>query len=128
MAEIKFKKSGSEIKKAVGVKIKILVKRLKTRDSQLEKLLKNKDKIKSYMIRSSGGDPRFEYGGGEFSGSIVPKGHISSEEIEEISQMCRRIYQLQQEIHRLSLFSKHLDPKAEIELSLSDLVDYGFEP
>jgi len=73
------------------------------------------------MLRQSGGN-RYEYQ----DPPIVTKNDIPSEEIEEITQMCRRINQLEQEIKKLELTQSHLSDDEVFELQLGELIRYGF--
>jgi hypothetical protein len=47
--------------------------------------------------------------------------------MEEIAQLCLRIFQIEQELYRLSLVSAHLPDNQQVDLSFNDLVAYGFE-
>ena len=42
-------------------------------------------------------------------------------------QMGRRIFEVEQEVHRLTLIRTHLKDDQEFELSFEDLVAYGFD-
>jgi hypothetical protein len=57
----------------------------------------------------------------------IPKEPEKSEEKEEIAQLCRRIYEIEQELHRLTLIAAHLQDDQIFELPFDDLVGYGFE-
>jgi hypothetical protein len=51
---------------------------------------------------------------------------ISSEEQQEIAQLCQRIFEIEQELHRLALVVARMDDKQLFELELNDLIGYGF--
>ncbi len=55
------------------------------------------------------------------------KDDISSEERQEIDQLCQRIYEIEQELHRLAYVLTHLDDKQDFELGFDDLIGYGFD-
>lgn len=124
--DLKFIKSGKEIKAAIKSRIKALNSRLKNRNKELDKLVNNPEKVRSYILRNT------QYTGGHggryrSSGTLFGKNHISSEEVEEISQMCTRVMEIEQEIAKLNLTLKHLKDDQTFELKLAELVDYGFE-
>ncbi len=121
--EITFKKTGREIREAVAERIKQLKARLERRNIELEKLMSNKDKLRSYLVRST----QMEYMHGRMPSQLYSKDDISSEEKEEMKQMCRRIFEIEQEIHRLYLIRTHLKDDQEFDLPFEDLVAYGFD-
>jgi hypothetical protein len=44
-----------------------------------------------------------------------------------MGQMCRRIFEIEQEIHRLTLIRTHLKDDQEFQLTFEELVAYGFD-
>ncbi len=60
------------------------------------------------------------------SAVLVGADEISSEEQQEIQQLCARIHEIEQELHQLSLIETHLDDEQELRLKLEDLLAYGF--
>jgi hypothetical protein len=88
MENLRFRKKGSEIKKSIEKRLEQLEIRLNVREEKLEHLFDNKERLKSYLIRSS----VTSYGHYVESPTIYGKDEISSEEVEEINQMCRRIH------------------------------------
>jgi hypothetical protein len=122
--ELKFRKTGREIRKAVTKRIVQLRSRLERRNAELEKLMENKAKLRSYLIRST--QTEF-YGHEQGASELYSKDDISSEEKEEMRQMCRRIFEIEQEIYRLTLIRTHLKDDQKFELPFEDLVAYGFD-
>ena len=123
MQAIVFNKKGAEIKTVVKTRISQLQERLDRRNQNLNEFLKDTAKVRSYMIRST----QTEYGHGYSSSArLYSNEHISSEEVEEITQLCQRISEIEGEINKLSLVVAHLDDEQTFELSLSDLKEYGF--
>jgi hypothetical protein len=122
--EIRFKKSGKQIKDALSSRLVQLQQRLDKRNAILDEFIEDKKKVRSYLIRSTernyGG-----HGGGERT--LFSQGDISSEEKEEMAQLCRRVYEIEQEMHRLNLISAHLQDDQVFDLLFNDLVAYGFE-
>ena len=80
-------------------------------------------KLRSYLVRSA----ELKWTHWQDSTVLYGKEDISSEEKEEITQLCRRIFEIEQEIHRLRLASVHLNDEAVFDLSFDELVSYGFD-
>lgn len=122
-SNLKFKKTGKEIKQAVSVRLSELKSRLEKRDADLSRFTKDETRLRSYLIRSANQqlhrvDP---------DPILYSEGHISSEEKEEISQLCKRIFEIEQEINKLTLVQAHLADEQEFELAYQELVAYGFD-
>jgi len=114
---IVFRKTGKEIKAAIQ-------KRLDARNHLLDEFLRDTKKVRSYLIRNT--QPDYAHRGQ--SGYILySKDDISSEDRQEIAQLCRRIFQIEQELHRLSLIAIHLQDDQVFDLSFNDLIGYGFD-
>jgi hypothetical protein len=123
--KVVFKKSGEEIKQAIRKRQEQLQERLDRRNQALDEFMKNAKKVRSYLVRSS----TSTWGHYREKGyTLFSKDDISSEEMEEVSQLCNRIYQIEQEMHRLSLIVTHLNDTQVFDLSFEDLIAYGFEP
>jgi hypothetical protein len=97
---------------------------LDKRNAILAEFLKNPVKVRSYMVRSTYAD---RIHGGRNGYVLFSETDISSEEKQEIQQLCQRIFEIEQEIHRLALVVTHLQDDQDLELSLEDLIAYGFE-
>ncbi len=121
--DIKFRKSGKEIKAAIGYRITQLQERLEKRNAALNNFMSDSKKVRSFMLRVFDNS----YGHGRGPATLYSQDDISSEEKEEISQLCRRIYEIEQELHRLELIDRHLQDDQVFDLSFQDLVGYGFD-
>lgn len=124
--DIVFQKTGQEIKVAIDQKIDALQSRLDKRDKELDKILDDRNKVRSYLLRNT----LLNRGHYSVSGGIATlysDEHISSEEVEEINQLCKRVMEIEQEISRLRLVQKHLKDEQEFQLSFEDLTGFGFE-
>src|SRR4028119_172104 len=123
--QITFRKTGKEIKQAVARRQQQLESRLGRRNQILAEFMKDSNKVRSYMVRNS----RPEYGGHGGRGGYVlfSQNDISSEEKQEIQQICLRIFEMEQELHRLALVVTHLNDDQVLELTLDDLIGYGFD-
>lgn len=122
--QIVFKKTGAEIKHAIKNRREQLIQRLEARNATLDEFVKQPQKVRSYLIRLTEGRRMHT---SERSYSLYSREHISSEEAEEIRQLCRRVSEIEQELNRLSLISQHLKDEQIFDLSFDDLVGYGFE-
>jgi hypothetical protein len=123
-SELIFRKSGKEIKQAIMKKVGELQQRLDKRNHDLDQFLDDRKRVRSFLVRSSVAQWSEHYRG---VAPLYGKGDISSEEIEENLQLCRRIYQIEQEIYRLTLVKNHLNDEQVFDLPFDDLVGYGFE-
>lgn len=122
-----FKKTGHEVKEAINNKLDALQSRLDKRNLMLDELLDDRQRLRSYLVRSAEKTNFSGRGGGHTSQTLIDKQDVSSEEVEEIDQMLRRIHQIEQEIRRLRLIAHHI-PQDEIhELNYNDLITYGFD-
>jgi len=118
MVEIHFHKSGKELKQAINHRRRILVQRLVERNQILSEFLRDVEKLRAYLIRTTQ----------LTNHSYIPGQHdISSVEVSEIQQLCRRIGEIEQEIRRLELMNAHLSDDQVFELTVHELIQYGFE-
>jgi hypothetical protein len=122
--ELRFRKTGKEIKTALRNRVAQLEQRLVKRNATLDDFMQDKKKVRSYLIRST---QQTWMGHRQGEKALFSQEDISSEEKEEIAQLCRRIYEIEQELHRLTLIAAHLQDDQIFELPFDDLVGYGFE-
>ncbi len=121
-----FEKNGKQIKEAINVKIQALQSRLDKRNTELDKIVDDRKKIRSYILRNT--QQNYSHGGRySTGGTLYSTDHISSEEVEEVNQLCTRVMEIEQEISRLRLVQKHLKDEQEFQLSFEDLAGFGFE-
>ena len=120
---VKFRKKGFEIKDAVRARCAALRSRLDHRNRALDELMGDRKKLRSYLVLSV----EHRYAMHEGSGELRGRDEISSEEIEDINQLCKRIREIEAELYRLELTLTHLEDDKEFSLSLQELVAYGFE-
>ena len=117
-----FRKTGKEIKNAITNRRTQLEQRLKQRNESLDRFLKDTPKVRSYLVRST----RPDYGHGSSGYILYGRDDISSEERQEMDQLCQRIFEIEQELHRLAYVVTHLEDDVVFELNFNDLVGYGF--
>ena len=115
-SELRFLKTGAEMKRAAAARISAIQSRLKRRNEALDEFMRDQNFVRSYLIRSS--KVRFDMHGGR---SLWSEQDISSERMEEIHQLCERIYDLEAELNRLNLVIAHLTDTQSLELTFEDL-------
>ena len=115
--DIKFKKTGAEIKKAVLSRIKDLEERLAKRNIQLEELLNDKDRLRSYLVRERDND---------YPHSGQKRQDTPSEEHQEITELCRRVCNIEHELSNLRMIIVHLRDDQEFDLTFEKMTSYGF--
>lgn len=120
---IVFRKTGKEIKAAITNRRTQLKQRLKQRNEALNIFLKDTQRVRSYLVRST----RPDYGHGSSGYVLYGKDDVSSEERQEIDQLCQRIFEIEQELHRLAYVITHLEDDIVFDLNFTDLIGYGFE-
>ena len=123
---LRFKKTGREIKVAVGKRIEQLQQRLARRDRALEEFLNDRAMVRSLLIRALGG--RVRYRNPVDAAPLHPESDISGEQMEEVRKVCERIFELEEELRRLRLLVAHLADDEVFELNFAQLAAYGFEP
>ncbi len=117
-----FRKTGKEIKVALQNRKRQLQQRLEKRNQVLSEFLKDIGKVRSYLVRGSSPN----WGHGTRGYVLYSQEDISSEEQQEIAQLCQRIFEIEQELYRLELVAAHLDDQQLFDLSFEELVGYGF--
>ena len=123
---LRFKKTGREIKAAVGKRIEQLQERLTRRDIALDQFLSDRPLVRSYLVRAIGGRVRLR--NPEDASPLHGESEVSSERTEEIRKVCERVFELEREIRRLKLVVRHLADDEVFELEFAQLAAYGFEP
>ena len=99
--QLTFPKSGAEIKQAIGRRLEQLQTRLAGRSRQVDELMDDRRRLRSYLIRSTE-QPWVHGARPGASAQLAGAGDISSEERDEIRQLCTRVNQIEQEIKRLT--------------------------
>jgi hypothetical protein len=117
-----FKKTGKEVKTAISKRLEQLQIRLDSRNAALDEFMQDSKKVRSYLVR--GGQ---SYAGGHRPTTLFSSDEISSEERQEIAQLCARIFAIEQEIIRLKMISRHMDDDTVFDMSVEELAQYGFD-
>lgn len=123
---LRFKKTGREIKVAVGKRVEQLQQRLARRDRALDEFLQDRGMVRSLLVRALGG--RVRYRNPADAAPLHAEVDISGEQMEEVRKVCERIFELEEELRRLRLLVAHLADDEVFELSFAQLAAYGFEP
>ena len=121
--DVTFRKTGKEVKAAVQRRREQVQQRLEKRNAALDAFMQDTQRVRSYLIRRS----QPNYGHGQRGYALASREDISSEEREEIDQLCQRIYEMEQELRRLALIAQHLDDEQTFLLTFDDLIGYGFD-
>lgn len=121
-----FEKSGKEFKQVLEIKISELKSRLSRRNIILDELLNDKKRLRSYLLRSGADLNEGNYHRGGFPTSYS-RNHIGIEEVEEIKQLCNRIFQIENEIKTYTTIRNNLQDEDAVRLTLEELMQYGFE-
>jgi hypothetical protein len=116
---VTFKKTGAEIKAAVQTRIRDLEQRLKNRNAVLEELLNDKKRLRSYLVRDP--DNPWPRVGVQFQYDIPSEDH------QEITELCRRVFVLEKELSNLRMILGHLRDDQEFDLTFEQMMTYGFK-
>lgn len=119
MTGVKFKKTGKEVKIVIGQRIAELQQRLTKRDRELDEVMSNKPLLRSFLVR----EPRNDY-----PHPSQLKAEMPTEEHQRITELCRRIQAIEQEIAALSVVRDNLKDDQDLELSFEDVTKLGFSP
>jgi len=119
MTGVKFKKTGREIKAAIEQRIADLQQRLSKRDRELDGIMNDKALLRSYLVREARND---------YPQSGQWKAEMPTEEHQRITELCRRIHVIEQEVAELSVVRDNLMDDQELELSFEDVTQLGFSP
>jgi hypothetical protein len=116
-----FHKTGREIKSAAAKRLEQIRQRLERRNQALDEFMRDPERVRSYLVRSS--RQVWSHGGP----TLYSQGDVSSEQMEEIRQLCERIFALETEEKRLRLMIAHLDDAQTFPLTYEQLATYGFD-
>ncbi len=116
--EMRFTKSGADIKAAIAHRVADLETRLRKRHAVLDQFISDRERLRSYLVRDTDND---------YPQPSQTRRDMPSEEHEEITELCRRICRIEKELHQLKLAQSHLKDDQEVELSFEDLTFFGFD-
>jgi hypothetical protein len=116
-AGLVFRKTGAEIRQALRKRIVDLEARLARRNVALDELLGDKARVRAYLVRQVNVNPLAQF---------AIREDMPSEDHEEIAELCRRVSNIETELGRLRLIQAHLQDTQEVELTVEQLVAFGF--
>lgn len=114
---VKFTKTGAEMKAAIEGRLDELNRRLTKRDAELTAVIEDRDLLRSYLVRNTRDD---------FPHSSQLKSEMPSEEHQRITELCRRMNAIEEEMRQLCIVKDNLKDEQELELSFEDLANLGF--
>jgi hypothetical protein len=115
---VKFRKSGAEIKQAVTARLQDLGQRLARRDADLDVLMQDKKRLRSYLVRAEGN--WYERHVRQLAADVPTEDH------QEISELCGRIHRIESEIRSLKMVLAHLRDDQQFDLTYQEMIGYGF--
>jgi hypothetical protein len=116
---VKFIKTGIEVKEAMSDRIEDLKKRLEKRNIELNEVMSDKSRLRSYLVRNKEDD--YPHGG-------QIKHELPTEDHQRINELCKRICLIEKEIKQLKISQKNIKDSQEFELMYEDLISLGFGP
>ena len=117
---LKVDKSGAEVKSAITARLDDLHERLSKRDAELEEVMSDRARLRSYLTRNQERDNYYR-------GSQV-RVEIPTEDHQRITELCTRIHLIQTEIDKLSLIRESTRDDQAFSLAYQDLIELGFRP
>jgi len=128
-----FYKSGKEIQEALIKKNKDLNSLLSRKNEKLDEFLNNKEQTRSFMIYSL--IQNNDYDEPRFSKAATIKRNVSnrkdsfidSEKVKEISELCKRIIAIENDISENEIIVKNISPKKKYKLDVDDMIKLEFE-
>lgn len=116
---VKFTKTGKEVKAAISNRLEDLQKRLDKRNIELDEIMSDKDRLRSYLVRNKEDD--YPHGG-------QIKHELPTEDHQRIGELCKRVCLIEKEIKQLQISRENIKDEQEFELMYDDLISLGFGP
>lgn len=117
---VKFRKTGREIKVAIGERLAELCRRLTKRNVELEAVMDNRPLLRSYLVRERQNDSY------TYAESSQLQNEMPTEDHRRVSELCIRIRKIEDEIAQLTIIQENVSDDQESELSFEDLTRLGF--
>ncbi len=117
---IKFTKTGVEVKEAIKDRLQDLSERLKKRDAELDEIMSDKQRLRSYLVRDRDRDKYYQ--------ASQVKLEIPTEDHQRITELCTRISLIERELAKLSLIRDSTKDDQAFTLTYDELVSLGFGP
>jgi CII-binding regulator of phage lambda lysogenization HflD len=116
---VKFTKNGKEVKSAISKRLSDLQKRLEKRNIELDEIMSDKTRLRSYLVRNK--DDDYPHGG-------QIKHELPTEDHQRIGELCKRICLIEKEMKQLEISQDNIKDEQEFELMYDDLISLGFGP
>jgi hypothetical protein len=117
---IKFEKTGLEVKQAIGARLHDLSERLQKRDGELNEVMADRQRLRSYLVRDRQRDNYYQ--------PAQVRVEIPTEDHQKINELCTRISLIEQEIAKLSVIRDNTKDDQVFTLTYEELVTLGFGP
>jgi chromosome segregation ATPase len=116
---VKFFKSGREVKVAITSRLADLESRLARRNTELETLMVDKARLRSFLVRDAHND---------YPHQSQMATELPSEDHQRILELCTRINRIEKEITKLATIRDNLKDDQEMTLDFDELMSVGFGP
>ena len=116
---VKFFKSGREVKVAITSRLTDLESRLARRNKELELLMADKARLRSFLVRDAHND---------YPHRSQMATELPSEDHQRILELCTRINRIEKEITKLATIRDNLKDDQEMTLDFDELMSVGFGP
>ena len=116
---VKFSKTGCEAKAAIAARLTDLGNRLALRNSDLESLMNDKTRLRSFLVRGTTNDDPH---------NLQAVQESPSEDHQQINELCKRINRIEKEMAKLSTIRNNLKDDQQLELDYDELLELGFGP
>ena len=116
---VKFSKTGSEAKAAIAARLTDLGNRLTRRNADLESLMNDKTRLRSFLVRDTTND---------YPHNFQAVQELPSEDHQQITELCKRINRIEKEMTKLATIRHNLKDDQQLELDYDELLELGFGP
>jgi DNA repair exonuclease SbcCD ATPase subunit len=116
---VKFSKTGAEAKAAIAARLTDLGNRLARRNADLESLMNDKVRLRSFLVRDATND---------YPHNLQLAQELPSEDHQQITELCQRIHRIEKEMTKLSTIRDNLKDDQQLELDYDELLGLGFGP
>jgi hypothetical protein len=117
---VKFFKSGREVKVAIASRLTDLESRLARRNTELETLMADKARLRSFLVRDANNDYPHH--------SQMATAELPTEDHQRILELCTRINRIEKEITKLATIRDNLKDEQDLTLDFDELMSVGFGP
>lgn len=116
---VKFAKTGREAKAAIAARLDDLANRLSRRNADLESLMNDKVRLRSFLVRDTAND---------YPHNLQMAQELPSEDHQQVTELCKRINRIEKQIAKLMTIRDNLKDDQELVLDYDELLELGFGP